>query len=641
VRLVTNGVGFDIDIDTTPWSQIRDAVEKILDSELTRDDSVTQSTPIMTPVHLSPTSSSPTSSLLTFRCHNISDQEITTMFTKLFSPTFLRDPLLSGWTVLINTPHVDDMRTVFDPSKTIVLRMEPECDLSEDVYWEGWLGRYFPNRNGGYDRSIKSTFAFWGDNHHHLNTIEWHLNISLEELLIKDWKKERLSTETTDGLLHPVSAICSSKSFMDGHKWRLEFMRKWYDRTDPDSPHSSSSGSPLPPLHLWGRDGDLGMPRVYRGVLQTHDKTLALSEYQYTFACENCVRSNYVTEKLWDALMTDTLCFYYGPDVSPWVEPHAVIQLDANHDRALEQMSQVVRANQFHTLHLPAIQRTRQQLLTRWSLQCRVRDVVLWKTIDPRIVVLNLPRRTDRRQLFQQRAQQVGLFPTQYEWFEATEGVNRNDWPQYIDAENARVLRVGEVGVISSHCRIWQEVVQTNRACLVFEDDVMFGSGDVDLSTLTFWDQLWSAFSRLPDHWEWACIGWYKASSPDRNYETNRNTAHWIKLSDLHRDRLHADVGHDNWGFGSFGGGAFAYFISPQGAQQLLSKKCIHPIDYHVSDMTKQGITPNTYAYSMPLVSAVTAHVNNQEDTDIQRSDFVLLGDVQQHKYKHLLTPRQ
>jgi hypothetical protein len=44
---------------------------------------------------------------------------------------------------------------------------------------------------------------------------------------------------------------------------------------------------------------------------------------------ENNQEKNFVTEKIWEPLLTETLCFYWGcPNVSEWVNPLAYVQLD-------------------------------------------------------------------------------------------------------------------------------------------------------------------------------------------------------------------------------------------------------------------------------------------------------------------------
>jgi GR25 family glycosyltransferase involved in LPS biosynthesis len=599
LKLIVNQTAFDIDLDALPWTHIREAVESVVLSEI---------------------SESFKTNPLSFTCSWATDAYITELFTKLFSRQFLSDPMTFGWTIVVNSvplleEHKSSTRTSIDPNKTIVLRMEPTCDTS-DTHWDKWI-----------QNCPKSNFAFWGDHKYYLNTVEWHMPLTLEDLLQKDWQKTRLSL-TED---FAVSAVCSAQDFMEGHQWRLAFLRKWYTRL-----HSSKITT-MPHLHLWGKDGDLGMPDVYRGELPEHDKTLAFSSYRYTFACENCVKPNYVTEKLWDALVSETLCFYRGADVIALIsEPNAVIPLPNDHEQALDTIMNVVQSDKFATVHLPAIQRTKVAILSRWSLQNRVRNVIRWFNAHPKVYVINLSSRPDRYATFTQRAQEVGLFHC--ERFEATEGLQRNDWRLFIDdSQETCIFRTGEIGCISSHCRLWQQVVQTNRPALIFEDDVQF--------TPLFMDRLLHAFDQLTEqeNWEWASIGWYMTPTLNGHKpETNINRGEWWNVKAMFQDKI-TSTEHQS-GFGSFGGGAFGYFLSVQGAQNLLSRKCQMPLDYHMMQMVREGVVSEhgAFAYSAPLVNADMVQVHTgldsvPVDTNIQLTDRVLLGK-QHEQYQTAFT---
>jgi hypothetical protein len=600
IKLVVNQVAFDVDLDRVVWSDVVKSVALHLET----DCDVPDAPP-------------PPATMLRFKCNWASDTFITTLFTKLFTPEFLTDPLLHGWTVVVNAIRDSDPELP-DPARTIVLRMEPNTDDPNDPFWDRWLDRY-PSQVV----VTKSSFAHWGSHAWHLNPIEWHLPFTYAEL-------QQLSSPGKETHRDVVSVVCSAFDFMPGHKWRLGFLKHWFTRLTKRSPG-------VPRMHLWGKSGHLGMPSVYRGELPEHDKSAALLDYRYTFAAENVVKANYATEKVWDALLSDTVCFYYGPDLSAWVERGALVPLSNEYTEALDQMMTVVGApNQYTSFHLPAIQRTKTALLTRWSLQCRVRDTVLWHTINPMVLVINMASRPERMEKFHKRAARVGLCEPQYTRWPAVEGLGQANWTRHVDLENVvRPLRTGEVGCIASHMAVWEEVVRTQRPALVFEDDCLFGQplswdiqthtgGQAQQTDLCWWDQLTSMFSRLPDYWDWASIGWYsKPHCTSRRYETRRNAGRWIKLQELFRDPMPSEAHND--GFGSFGGGAFSYLVSPTGAQRLLSQRAIWPLDYHMMHLVREGVCPQTYAWSAPITYAQIATAGNTVGSDIQRTEYVLL----------------
>lgn len=616
VRLVVQDVAFELDLDKLVWADVVSTVERVLweenDGSQTTRDEQSELTP-----------------RLAFKCNWETDAFIAQLFSKLFLRGFLADHLLEGWTIVVNAIQPSSAELP-DPKRTIVLRMEPDCDDYLQTRWDEWLTRY-PTL------TTKADFAYWGEHKFHLNPIEWHLPLTCEQAMEGVWDKGHVS-----GALHPVSAVCSAQGFMLGHQWRLQFLRLWYGRLQTTG---------VPPLVLWGKDGDLGMPSVYKGSLPAYDKSQALDTFRYTFAGENCQKNNYVTEKLWDAVLTETVCFYHGPPVHEWLEPDSYVSLSDNLETAFSQMCSTVQADRYVDVHLPALRRTKTDLMCRWSLQARVRDVVHWHTVGCSIKIINLLSRPDRWARFQQNARQVNLLPHQYERFDAIDG-SKLDYTletsvSHIDMENIlRPLRTGEIGVINSHVQLWKDVVKSGRPCLVMEDDVVFGppagwtqqeqehpNRNVDYATLNWWDQLRSMFSRLPDHWDYAALGWNnKPRCKTRSYETRRNKGRWLLMTELFRDSLTvgytdltaAEVNLDD-GFGSFGGGTYAYLVSPSGAAKLLSHKCIMPVDYHIMQMVREGILVRAYAYSAPIVHGVVATLTNKNDSDIQRTSYVFL----------------
>jgi hypothetical protein len=69
----------------------------------------------------------------------------------------------------------------------------------------------------------------------------------------------------------------------------------------------------------------------YIGKLPMAKKSIGILPYKYYFMCENNYEPNYITEKLWEPILCETLCFYCGaPNVADYVDPRAFVQLDMN-----------------------------------------------------------------------------------------------------------------------------------------------------------------------------------------------------------------------------------------------------------------------------------------------------------------------
>lgn len=70
------------------------------------------------------------------------------------------------------------------------------------------------------------------------------------------------------------------------------------------------------------------------------NKKDALKDYKFSIAIENCVEENYITEKLFDCILTDTTPIYYG---CPNVDKHFknIYHLDLNDD-PIEQIRDII-----------------------------------------------------------------------------------------------------------------------------------------------------------------------------------------------------------------------------------------------------------------------------------------------------------
>jgi hypothetical protein len=70
----------------------------------------------------------------------------------------------------------------------------------------------------------------------------------------------------------------------------------------------------------------------YKGpVTPYNDKSKGMISYKYYFMIENNYEKNFITEKLWEPILCESLVFYYGcPNVSDYLNPNAYVLLDIN-----------------------------------------------------------------------------------------------------------------------------------------------------------------------------------------------------------------------------------------------------------------------------------------------------------------------
>jgi len=187
----------------------------------------------------------------------------------------------------VHKPTVKNLR------KTIFMKMEP---VFVDPFWE-----YVHNN----PELLKGRFTHLPGNY---NNNEWHISKTLPELMaeIRGYKTiEKVYDKE-------ISAILSHKNLDPGHVERLNFAR--------EAQH-------LLPWHSYGSNVEGWIN--YKGPLPPYQKDGGLLPYKYTFNAENMKLPGYYTEKLIDAILCETLCFYSGhEDVQTHVDPNAYVLLD-------------------------------------------------------------------------------------------------------------------------------------------------------------------------------------------------------------------------------------------------------------------------------------------------------------------------
>ncbi|MDI1256469.1 MAG: glycosyltransferase family 10 [Flavobacterium sp.] len=102
-----------------------------------------------------------------------------------------------------------------------------------------------------------------------------------------------------------ISVITSNKSHTEGHKKRIDFVKKLKEHFGDQ-------------LALFGR-----------GINDFEDKWDVLADYKYSIAIENDFCEDWVTEKLFDCIYANALPFYYGcPNLERYVNPETFISID-------------------------------------------------------------------------------------------------------------------------------------------------------------------------------------------------------------------------------------------------------------------------------------------------------------------------
>lgn len=238
--------------------------------------------------------------------------------------------------VIINKPQ--DMQ-IYIPEKTIIFHMEPWCYGSEQDWgvktWGEWA-----------EPSEKKFLQVRTHKKYHCNGF-WQISYDYNTL-------KKLIPVKRSG--NTISTICSSKYYDPGHIKRVDFIKFL------ESKNNSSVN-----VDVYGYDNKLGF-KNYKGSIPVNQKEIGIEPYRYYFICENNSEHNYMTEKIWEPLLCESLCFYWGcPNLDDYIDRRAYIVLNMDNFEEAYQTIQNAIENNLWEERLPIIRKERQKILDKYN----------------------------------------------------------------------------------------------------------------------------------------------------------------------------------------------------------------------------------------------------------------------------------
>jgi GR25 family glycosyltransferase involved in LPS biosynthesis/glycosyltransferase involved in cell wall biosynthesis len=248
--------------------------------------------------------------------------------------------------VIINKPPAG---AYFDPKKTIVFQMEPWCGES----WQKWGVKTW----GEWARPDPTKFLHIQDHDRFWNNAFWQLNLTYTQL------KDFVPAKTKSSI---ISSICSSKYFDPGHIKRIDFMKFIEAKNDP-----------VVQLHIYNHDNQHKFKSYVGKADPDVDKEKGIVPYKYYFMCENNEEKNFITEKLWEPILTDTLCFYWGcPNVADWIDPRAFVQLNMDDFEGSFQTVKQAIEEDWWAQRLPFIRAEKKKILEYYSFMPTIERII-------------------------------------------------------------------------------------------------------------------------------------------------------------------------------------------------------------------------------------------------------------------------
>jgi hypothetical protein len=217
--------------------------------------------------------------------------------------------------VIINQPKTE--YEYYDPSKTIIFQMEP------------WV--YDNNKNWGvktwgkWATPDENKFLKVFSHKNGLNNVQWQLTTNIQELE-KDIVKEKKNI---------LCSVLSQKCFDDGHKLRINFIKyvecyfnsavNTIDISKKNNYENNYENNYL--IDVYGKQNFHNF-KNYIGMIKDENKYNVYSNYKYVLAVENNSENNYATEKIWEAILCDSLPFYWGcPNLDDYIDNRAFVRL--------------------------------------------------------------------------------------------------------------------------------------------------------------------------------------------------------------------------------------------------------------------------------------------------------------------------
>jgi hypothetical protein len=234
--------------------------------------------------------------------------------------------------VIINKPRDGDK---YIAEKSIIYHMEPWCAGDQNWGVKTW---------GEWAKPDPKNFLQVRTHDKFVNTVFWQVNLTYDRLQTMD-----MVSEKKPALDKVVSSICSSKYFDPGHKKRIDFLKYLEEKGFP--------------LHIYNEDNQHGFKSYQGKARPSVDKEKGLVPYKYYFMCENNAERNFITEKLWEPILCESLCFYWGcPNVADIVDPMAFVQLDDDFETAYNTMNAAIQMNLWEE-RLPYIKAAKKKIL--------------------------------------------------------------------------------------------------------------------------------------------------------------------------------------------------------------------------------------------------------------------------------------
>jgi hypothetical protein len=220
--------------------------------------------------------------------------------------------------VIINYPRNNEY---YEESKTIIYQMEPSVAIRN---WGIWAN---PD---------ESKFLFVANHKNLLNGVQLQIR-NIPNIFPLERKNNILS-------------ILSNKNFDVGHIKRLNFIKILEEKN-------------INLIDIYGRENYHNFNN-YKGSVINNNKENCFALYKYCFQAENNSEYNYATEKIWEAVVCECLCFYWGcPNLDSYLNPLCFVRLDLDNIEESIQIIQTAIKEDWWSQRINIIKEEKQKII--------------------------------------------------------------------------------------------------------------------------------------------------------------------------------------------------------------------------------------------------------------------------------------
>lgn len=259
--------------------------------------------------------------------------------------------------VIINRPINEN--EFYVPEKTLVYQMEPTVfDTTKPWGTKTW---------GKWANPDPSKFMHVNSHANHLNGVQWLFRYPLKQL------RDSSNFQAGDKL-DRISCILSSKNSDEGHILRNELIK--YIETESAGFSNTTINELQSFLNVFGVSNFFKY-RSYIGKLPQDNPFYGMKPYKYYFMCENNYERNYATEKIWEPILCETLCFYWGcPNLDDYIDSRAYVRLDVKDKEGSLRIMQDAVKNDLWSERIPYIRAAKEKILNELAFFPRLQKLI-------------------------------------------------------------------------------------------------------------------------------------------------------------------------------------------------------------------------------------------------------------------------